>query len=80
MRTSNSNYKTVKNVWRTHFGRNMWKSVAANVIGVVFLLTIYVFLFGVESLKKFETKDVITIAHEENTIIPPPGITSDINM
>ena len=80
MRTSNSNYKTVKNVWRTHFGRKMWKSVAANVIGVVSLLSIYVFLFGVESLKKFETKDVITIAHEENTIIPPPGITPDINM
>ena len=78
MHTSNSNYKTVKNVWKTHFGRKMWNSVAANVIGVVCLLTIYVFSFGLESLEKFEMEDVITITHEEeSTKFIPSGITPE---
>ena len=61
---------TIKYAWKTHFG-NVWKSIAGNAIGVVCLLTIYVFLFGLQSLKKFRTKDVITIAHEENTLVAP---------
>ena len=76
MRASSSIYKTVKDVWRTHFGRKMWKSVAANLIGVVFLLIIYVLLFGHQSLKKFKTKDVLTITHEESTNTPS-GITPE---
>ena len=61
----------IKDAGKTHFGGNVWKSVAGNVIGVVGLLTIYVFLFGLQSLKKFEMEDVITIAHEESTINTP---------
>ena len=76
MCASSSIHKTVKDVWITHFQGKMWTSVAANVIGVVFLLTFYVFLFGLQSLKKFETKDVITITHEEeSTNFAPSGIT-----
>ena len=71
-------YKTVKDVWRTHFRGKMWMSFVCNVIGVVFLLTIYVFSFGLESLEKFEMEDVITITHEEeSTNLIPSGITPE---
>ena len=71
-------HKTVKDVWRTHFRGKMWMSVVGNVIGVVFLLTIYVSSFGLESLEKFEMEDVITITHEEETTnFIPSGITPE---
>ena len=60
----------IRYVCKAHFGK-VWKSVAINAVGVICLLTIYVFLFGFQSLKKFETKDVITIEHEENTLFAP---------
>ena len=70
MRALSSICSRIKYAWKTHFG-NVWKSIAGNAIGVICLLTIYVFLFGFQSLKKFKTKDVITIEHEENTLIAP---------
>ena len=70
MRALSSICSRIRYAWKTHFG-NVWKSIAGNAIGVICLLTIYVFLFGFQSLKKFKTKDVITIEHEENTLIAP---------
>ena len=63
MRALSSICSMIKYVWKAHFGNN--------AVGVICLLTIYVFLFGFQSLKKFETKDVITIEHEENTLFAP---------
>ena len=70
MRAPSSMCSRIRYAWKTHFG-NVWKSIAGNAIGVICLLTIYIFLFGFQSLKKFKTKDVITIEHEENTLIAP---------
>ena len=70
MRALSSICSMIKYVWKAHFGK-VWKSVANNAVGVICLLTIYVFLFGLQSLKKIRTNDVITIAHDEDALISP---------
>ena len=69
-------HKTMTQSLKTHCGRNIWKLVLSNVIGITALVALYVFLFGLRSLQKFIGKDVIIITHEESmsSILPPGNV------
>ena len=59
---------------KTQCGRHIWKLLLSNLIGIIALIALYVFLFGLKSLQKFIGKDVIIITHEESmSPILPPG-------
>ena len=68
--------KTMTQSLKTQCGRNIWKLVLSNVIGITALVALYVFLFGLKSLHKFIGKDVIIITHEESmsSILPPGNV------
>ena len=55
----------------------MKTKLIANLVVNIVLLTLYVFLFGKESVHKYLDEGVIIVTHEEKvTFIKPPGYIS----
>ena len=55
----------------------MKSKLVANIVVNIVLLTLYVFLFGKESVQKYIDEGVIIVTHEEKvTFIKPPGYIS----
>ena len=55
----------------------MKTKLVANIMVNIALLTLYVFLFGKESVTKYLDEGVITVTHEEKmSFIKPPGSLS----
>ena len=52
----------------------MKTKLVANIVVNIVLLTLYVFLFGKESVNKYLDEGIIVVTHEEKmSIIEPPG-------
>ena len=55
----------------------MKTKLVANIVVNIVLLTLYVFLFGKESVNKYLDEGIIVVTHEEKmSIIEPPGYLS----
>ena len=55
----------------------MKTKLVANIVVNIVLLTLYVFLFGKESVNKYLDEGIIIVTHEEKmSFIKPPGYLS----
>ena len=55
----------------------MKTKLIANIVVNIVLLTLYVFLFGKESVNKYLDEGIIIVTHEEKmSVIKPPGYLS----
>ena len=55
----------------------MKTKLVANIVVNIVLLTLYVILFGKESVNKYLDEGIIVVTHEEKmSIIEPPGYLS----
>ena len=55
----------------------MKTKLVANIVVNIVLLTLYVFLFGKESVNKYLDEGIIIVTHEEKmSSIKPPGYLS----
>ena len=69
-----SSGKSLRHIMRHRSATNAWKLLVANIIAIIVLIATYVILFGFDSVKKYLVKDVIIIAHEEDSSsIHSPG-------
>ena len=66
--------KVTLNICGALCGRRAWKFVVCNAVVIIGLLASYVYIFGLDSLRKYIEDDVIIIKREEySPSIEPPG-------